>query len=263
MKKIRCLIVDDEPYARQKIRKLLENEPDITVAGECGNGPEALASISANRPDLVFLDIQMPDMDGFAVLQLLPRSQRPFVIFVTAFDRYAVSAFDAHALDYLLKPFDRGRFTRALERARTAMRMGDTAAQYRQILALLKGGQSTGPKIGETPSHDYWHRFVIKKNQRAFFVAVDDVAWIKAQGKAVTIHWDGRSERLAKSLGEVMRHLDPGKFFRVHRSLAVNLSKLKEIQPWFWGEYVLVMADGAKLRSGRAYKEPIAALLRQ
>ena len=255
---IRCLIVDDEPYARGKICKFLEDQGDVFIIGECGNGPEALRAIRCQNPDLVFLDIQMPDMNGFRVLKELAPPEMPLIIFVTAFNEFAIDAFRVRALDYLLKPYSKDRFMAALERARETLKQGDSDSRYGDILELLHQ-LNTRSILPEEPS--FWERFVLKKGNRAFFIKTNDVQWIKAAGKQVELHLQGRKEILGKTLTEIERNLNPKHFMRVHRSLMVNLDRIDEIQNWFWGEYLLLMSDGSKLRTGRSYKAKIAQLL--
>ena len=239
---IRTLIVDDEPLARQRLRRLLEADPEIAVLGECGDGQQAVADLRELRPDLVFLDVQMPGLDGFGVLQVLGRDAPPAVVFVTAHDRYALKAFEVHALDYLLKPFDKGRFSAALERAKEQLRQGTSAALNERLQELLRNapGHHHGPE-----------RLMVKSGGRIYFVRVGEIDWVEAAGNYVRLHAGKEEHLLRESLTALERKLDPARFVRVHRSALVNLERIRELQPAFHGDYVIILQDGTELPLSR------------
>jgi two-component system LytT family response regulator len=244
--KIRTLIVDDEPLARQRLRRLLEADPDVAVVGECGDGPQAATDVQDLRPDLVFLDVQMPVLDGFGVLRALGGTTLPAVIFVTAHDRYAVKAFEVHALDYLLKPFDKARFTAALERAKAQIRQGSAAALNERLQELLQSasGRRPGPE-----------RLMVKSGGRIYFVRIEDIDWIEAAGNYVRLHVGKEDHLLRESLTALEKTLDPARFVRVHRSTIVNLDRIRELQPAFHGDYVIVLRDGTELALSRSCRD--------
>jgi two-component system LytT family response regulator len=253
---IRALIVDDEPLARQRIRDLLQEEPDVSVVGECGDGEEALASIEASRPDLVFLDVQMPEMTGLEVLEALRVEPMPAVVFVTAYDEFALRAFDAHALDYLMKPFHRTRFRVALDRARALIagrrarwEDGGIEERIRAVLAELQ------------PRQRYLERLVVRQGTRIQFIRSASVDWIEADGNYARLHVGGRSYLLRETMSGLEGRLDPADFVRIHRSTIVNTNRIREIQPMAKGDYVLILEDGTKLNSSQGYRENLQALI--
>ena len=253
MEKIKTLIVDDEPLARERIRALVEGEPDVLVIGECADGRAAVISIREQKPDLVFLDVQMPEVDGFGVLEALAHDERlPAIIFVTAYDQYALRAFDVHALDYLLKPFDRERFQKALERARTQIQGQRSGDIDRRLLALLKGIK-TEPKALE--------RLVIRSAGRVFFLKVDEIDWIEAAGNYVRLHTGRDAHLLRETMNALEAKLDPDKFLRIHRSTIINIERIKEMHPLFRGEHVVILRDGTRLTLGRGYRDRLQELL--
>jgi two-component system LytT family response regulator len=246
--KIRTLIVDDEPLARQRLRHLLEADPDIAIVGECGDGQQAVADLQALRPELVFLDVQMPVLDGFGVLQALSGTPSPVVIFVTAHDRYALKAFEVHALDYLLKPFDKSRFGMALERAKIQVRQGNAVAVNERLQELLQTvhGRSHAPE-----------RLLIKSDGRIYFVRVEDIDWIEAAGNYVRLHVGKEDHLLREALSALERKLDPARFVRIHRSTIVNLERIRELQPAFHGDFVIILRDGTELTLSRGCREKL------
>ena len=258
-RQIRTLIVDDEPAARAAIRTLLAGDAELLVLGECADGRSALEAIRADAPDLLFLDVQMPEMDGFTLLQQVAPDQLPVVVFVTAYDQYALRAFDAHALDYLLKPFDDDRFRQAVGRAKQQVRQGKLGALSQQLLALLDGAGS--PAAAPTRNGQYLKRLVIKAGGRVTILGVRDIDWIEADGDYVKIH-AGKAWHL---LRETMKHLesqfDPARFVRIHRSTIVNVERIKELQPYFRGEYVVILLDGTSLKLSRGYKDHLETAL--
>ena len=259
MSAIRALIVDDEPLARELLRSMLAEHDDIEVVGECGDGASAVRAVLADRPDLLFLDIQMPERDGFEVLQALGAGRMPAVIFVTAYDQYAIRAFEVHALDYLLKPFDDERLERAVARAREqlAVRPASSAAngdgeEARRILDLLERLQSRPKHVERLP---------IKVNDRVFLQPVREIEWLEAAGKHVHVHVGRAAHTIRETMQQLERQLDPERFLRVSRSAIVNVDRIREIQPWFHGDYVLIMTSGAQVTSTRGYRQVIARLL--
>jgi two-component system LytT family response regulator len=268
---VRVVIVDDEPLARRTLRVLLEPEAGVEIVAEAGNGAEALDAIAATQPDLVFLDVQMPEMDGFEVLNALGPERMPAVIFVTAFDEHAVRAFDAEAADYLLKPFDDERFARALARARARIgdgRVRELASRLAQMLSpasaaphLPTSPPSSSPagETGDAPR--FAERIVVKRNSRVTLLDVQTVDWIEAADYVVRIHAGGAVHVLREPIADLERRLDPRRFFRIHRSTIVNLASVKELQPLFHGEYVVIMRDGSELRLSRARRDRLQQLL--
>ncbi|HYT90335.1 MAG TPA: LytTR family DNA-binding domain-containing protein [Gemmataceae bacterium] len=245
---MRVLIVDDEPLARQRLRALLEAEADIEVVGECADGRAALAAVRAHKPDLLFLDVCMPEADGFEVLEALADAPPPGVIFVTAYDRFALRAFEVHALDYLLKPFDRERFQKALERGRAQVERARSEDVSRQLQALLADTR-TGRK--------YLDRVVIKSTSRVFFLRVEEIDWIEAAGNYLKLHAGNEAHLLRETMGNLEGRLDPDKFLRIHRSTIVNIERIQELQPWFHGDYVVLLRDGTKLTLSRSYRQKL------
>ena len=262
---VRVAIVDDEPLARRTLRVLLEPVDGVEIAGEAGSGPDAVELIRDAAPDLVFLDVQMPGMDGFEVLRALGPSHVPAVVFVTAFDEHAVRAFDVHAADYLLKPFDDERFHVALTRARA--RIGD--AQVRALASKLASLLSAGapppspapPSDPAAPDAAPAERLVIRHNNRVTLLDVDTIDWIEAADYVVRIHAGPAVHVLREPLNDLEKRLDPRRFFRTHRSTLVNLARVKELQPLFHGEYVVVMRDGTHLRLSRSRRDRLEKLL--
>jgi len=249
---IRTVIVDDELLGRTVIREMLRGDAEINLIGECANGREAIDLLRKEQPDLLFLDVQMPVLDGFAVLSAL--DVLPFTIFVTAYDQYAVRAFEVHAVDYLLKPFDRERFGKALQRAKTALRQTQTNAINERILALLEA-QQTKP--------DYLERLVIKANGRVLFLSVDEIDWIEAQGNYVCLHSKKESYLVRETISGLEAQLAPKKFARIHRSTIVQLNRIKELHPWTHGEYRVLLKDGTELTLSRSYRDHFQSLLGQ
>ena len=229
--KIRALIVDDEPLARSNLVVLLQQDPDLGVVSECGSGTEALGEIRIAKPDLLFLDVQMPECDGFDVLELLGGDLPPAIIFVTAFDQYALRAFEAGALDYLLKPFDNARFELALGRAKQRIRLGER------------------PKKLE--------RFAVKSAGQVAFVKISEIDWVEAADYYACLHVSGHSHLLRRSMAELEEDLDPQTFCRVHRSSIVNLERVRRLKVGEDGEYEIVLEDGARVRLSRKYRKAL------
>ncbi len=251
---LRAIIVDDEPLARRRLRSLLSGESDVEIIGEFGNGRDAVQGIRDLRPDLVFLDIQMPELDGFGVVREVGVSEMPAVVFVTAFDEYAVKAFEVHAFDYLLKPVDRDRFASTLRRARSRVRGDDARSLGDRLEALLA---SLGSQRGEP------QRLPIRKDGRIFLVKPEDIDWLEADGNHVRVHVGKESHLIRETLSKLEARLPDRTFMRIHRSTLVNIARIREIQPWFQGDYVLLLTDGTRLTSGRSYRDRVRSLFEQ
>jgi two-component system, LytTR family, response regulator len=251
--KIRTLIIDDEPLARERLRTLLSAEPDIEIIGECGDGPRAVESIQRDAPDLVFLDVQIPEIDGFGVIERIGVENVPAVVFVTAYDQYALEAFDVHAIDYLLKPFDEARFAKALSRARSAVQAQRSGEVSDRLLALLRGLR-TAP-TGRT------ERLVVKSAGRLFFLRTEEIDRIESSGNYVCLHVGSESHLLRETMSSLEARLDPTTFIRIHRTAIVNVDRIKELQPLFHGEYEVVLRGGARLTLSRSYRDRLQCLL--
>lgn len=249
--KIRALIVDDEHLARRMVRKMLLMSTDIEVVGECENGREAIDAIQVAHPDLVFLDVQMPEIDGFAVIEALEIENLPHIIFVTAYDQYAVKAFEVHALDYLLKPFDQERFQQALERAKRQI-WGKEGGLSERLLALLAENKALSP---------YVDRLIIKANARVFFLKTEEIEWIEAEGNYVSLHVKGKEYLFREAISSLETQLDPRTFQRIQRSTIVNIECIRELQPWFRGDYKVVLHDGTELKLSHRYRDNLAKYL--
>jgi len=256
MRPIRTLIVDDELAAREGMRHLLAADPEIVLAGECSNGREAAAAIRDTSPDLVFLDVQMPELDGFGVLREVGVERAPAVVFVTAFDQYALRAFDVHAIDYLLKPFTDDRFRQSLDRAKQLVRQGRMGDLTRKLAALLDNDESA-----RAPAPSYLDRLVVKSGGKVTLLPVGEIEWIDAEGDYVRIHVGKTWHLLRETMKNLEDQLDAARFVRIHRSTIVNLEKVKELQPFFRGEYVVVLHNGTTLKLSRGYRDNLEARL--
>lgn len=250
---MRVLIVDDEPIARRGIRQQLRSEADIEVVGECGDGAAAIEAIAELAPDLVFLDIQMPEVDGFDVVDAVGIARMPAVVFVTAYDEHALRAFDVHAVDYVLKPIDRQRFRTAVERAR--QRLAHAPAQLDRRIAAVLGD------LGR-PAHDYAKRLAIKGDGRVILVDVDAVDRLEAAGNYVEVHSGARHHLVRETLANLEARLDPARFVRVSRSSIVNATRVRELQPMFNGDFAVVLRDGTKVTGSRRYRAAFDRLTR-
>jgi two-component system LytT family response regulator len=245
------LIVDDEPLARQGLRLLLAGDPDVAAVHEAKDGREAVAALRETRPDLVFLDVQMPEMDGLAVIREVGPENMPAVVFVTAHDTYAIQAFEVNALDYLLKPVTRERFAQALTRAKTRLRTQPAAEASRQILSLLE-------TIG-LPSRAL-KRLAVRSAGKTTFVDIADVDWIEAAENYVKLHAGRASHLVHVPMSALEKSLAPETFVRIHRSIIVNVGRIQELEPVAHGEYVVTLPHGVRVRSGRTYHETLKAL---
>ena len=253
MGRVGFLIVDDEPLARAGLRALVEEDPECELLGECATGVEAVRAIRRLRPDVVLLDVQMPDLDGFGVLRALDRAEWPVVVFVTAYDAYALRAFEVHAVDYLLKPFGDGRAREALAHARERVRGAELQALSARMVSLL-GGQPA-----PAPAREYLRRIAWRDRGRVAFVAVEEVDWIGAEDDYVRIHARSASPLVRGRIGELARQLDPERFVRIHRSTLVNIDRVRELRPAFHGDYTAVLHDGTELRVSRTFGAELAA----
>lgn len=250
--KIRALIVDDESPARELIATLLRAEPDVEVLGECANGRSAVAAIARLSPDLVFLDVQMPGLDGFGVLAQLAAERWPLIVFVTAYDKHAVRAFEVHALDYLLKPFEYDRLRQAVKRARAELDQSGSASHQSRLLALLEEMQERSQN---------WDRLAVRDSRRVTFCKPDEVDWIEAEGNYVRLHVGKKSYLLRQTMNAAEKRLAPKKFLRISRSTLVNLERVKEFEPLFHGDSILVLEDGTRLTVSRVYREGLDSLM--
>lgn len=244
---ISTIVVDDESLARKRINRLLKKVDGIEVVGTCKNGEEAVEQIIKERPSLIFLDIQMPGKDGFEVIQEIEKEYYyPSIIFVTAYDEYALKAFEVHALDYLLKPFEEKKFYESVERALKIIREAETRKMWHRLGNLMQKAEK---------SAEYLSRIMIKESDRIFFLPVEDIDWIEASGNYVCIHSGGEQHMLRETMTNMEKRLDPNIFYRVHRSTIINLDKVKELEQWFHGDYQIIMENGKKLTLSRNYKE--------
>jgi two-component system, LytTR family, response regulator len=246
------LIVDDEPLARDRIRELVKSDHSIQIIGEAHNGSEAIAAITSLEPDIVFLDVQMPDMDGFEVLKRVQGKTLPLIIFVTAYDEHAIRAFEVHAIDYLMKPFDRKRFGQALAHAKSLIKRRDLPDKERIKLFLKE----------LTNEARYLERFSIKNGETVVFVRAEDVESIEAEGNYVRLNLASSSYMLRDTLSSIEAQIDPGTFARIHRSTIVNMDRIKELQNWSKGEYRVVLKSGACHTLSRGYREHFDKLMR-
>ena len=249
--KIRALIVDDEPLARERVRSMLYDEADIEIAGECGDGPAAVVAIRKLSPDLLFLDVQMPGMDGFEVLRAVGKDRMPVVIFVTAYDQHAVKAFEAHALDYLLKPFKPARFKETVQRAREHLANRQAGVVSKNLAALL--GQAK-------PERDFISRIAVKTGERTVFVKTSQIDYVESAGNYVVLHVGRENHVVRETLTALEGQLDPKKFVRISRSMLVNADQIKELQPLFKGEHAVVLHSGKQLTMTRGVRELQEAL---
>jgi two-component system, LytTR family, response regulator len=256
MEAIRALIVDDEPLARENLRIRLRPVSDFTIAGEAANGGEALRAVDQHRPDVVFLDIQMPDINGFEVVERIPPDILPVIVFVTAYDHYALEAFRIHALDYLLKPFDDERFTEALEACRARVEEGRRAQRAGEAIYQL-----TGTAPGARPTLAQPDRIVIKARGRVFFLKTNAIEWVEANGDYARLHSGERSYLLRRTMNEMEARLDPRIFARVSRSAIVNLDQIQDLVPIARGEYRVRLVTGAEIKLTRNYREKLETRL--
>lgn len=249
-RRLRALIVDDEPHARRHVRSLLEERDDVDVIGECGDGETAIAAITEQRPDLVLLDVQMPGCDGLSVARQVGAERMPHTIFITAFDEYALAAFDVHAIDYMLKPVNRQRFSRAIDRV---VQFRDKHAAADPAMAdLLETLRS--PRAGAD-------RLAVRVGERMLFLRVNDIDWIEASGDSARIHVGRQAYDHRITLSQLEQRLPRERFVRIHRSAIVNVERIAEFQPWFQGDWIVVLADGTRVQSGKSYRARMRSLM--
>lgn len=244
--KIRTLIIDDEPLARERIRSLLSEEADFEILAECGDGPTAVAAIRQHEPDLIFLDVQMPGMNGFEVLGELRNARMPLVIFVTAYDQHALKAFEVHALDYLLKPFKQGRFKETVQRARQTLTNRQAEEVSRNLLELISQAK---------PRPEHLTRIAIKNNDRVLFVKVELIEYMESAGNYVVLHAGKENHVLRETLTALEEKLDPKQFLRISRSTLVNVNAIRELQPLFKSEHAVLLHNGKQLTMTRGIRE--------
>lgn len=249
---IRTIIADDESLARKKLRVLLSSEPGVTVVAECKDGKQTIAAVQTHKPDLLLLDIQMPDLDGFQVQEKIPVDQMPVLIFTTAYDQYAIRAFETNALDYLLKPFNQERLHRALERVKAELLKSHEHSVKARILDLLGKTKSEPAQL---------RRLVIRTGGRVVFLELDEVDWIEAAANYVKLHVGKESFLLREGIGHISAKLDPQRFVRIHRSSIVNVSRIRELQPCDSGEYIAVLRDGKELSCSRGCRPQLLKLI--
>lgn len=245
-KKIRILIVDDEPLGRKMVRGMLKDRKDVEIIGECENGTEAVTQIKSANPDLVFLDVQMPETSGFDVLEQIAGEKQPAVVFVTAYNEYAIRAFEVNAADYLLKPYDRERFEQAFLRAAQQIRSRSSEEINEQLLAFLSANR---------PSEQFIERFIIKNGGRVFFLKTDEIYWIEAEQNYVMLHTRREKHLFREAISRLEQTLNPQKFQRISRSVIVNLDYVEELQPFFRGNYLVILEDGTELKLSHRYRQ--------
>jgi two-component system LytT family response regulator len=248
--RIRALVVDDEPVARSHLRALLEDRGDVEVIGECGDGVTAVERIKALGPDLVLLDVQMPELDGLGVVRAVGPDRMPPVVFVTAHDQHAVDAFEVHALDYVLKPVHRARFNGAIDRVVELIRTGSASTRSRPLAEVLERLSTPGSE-----------RIAVKSGDRVLYLRVADIDWIEAADDLVRIHVGKSVHDHRATMAQIEQRLPPSRFLRIHRSSIVNIERIREFQPWFQGDWILVLADGTRLQSGKSYRKRIRELM--
>lgn len=269
MKPIRVLVVDDEPLAREGLELLLKTDPEVEMVGFCEDGQAAVEAIREHRPDVVFLDVQMPRLDGFGTISAIPPTERPVIVFVTAYQQHAVRAFEVCALDYLLKPFSNARFMAALRRAKDVVRRGDQAYLAKQVESLLEHVKRLQPtEAGAAPvtppvEVDLSDRVVIKVDGAMHFVSMRDILWVEAQGDFVKVHTHGKTHLVRDTLQSFEQRLDHERFLRIHRSFIVNIAHVRRVEPALYGDYSVYMSDGTKLRLSRSYRAQLDALLKR
>ena len=251
--KIKALIIDDEPLAREYIRWLLKDDKQIEIIADARNGREALKLIIRNQPDLLFLDIQMPEMDGFTLLENLDQNQIPAIVFTTAYEEFAIRAFEYHALDYLLKPFDQSRFDRAVDYAKQLLSDRNLKKQGLEQIQLMLEQAKKNPK--------YLERILIKKQGRIDFLKTEDIDWIKADDKYIHLYNGKSSYMIRQSLSEILNQLDPQTFIQANRSVIINIEQIKKMQKMFKGTYVIILKDGTEIELSPRYKNQLFDLL--
>ena len=248
--RIRALVVDDEPVARSHLRALLEDRGDVQVIGECGDGLTAVERIRSLGPDLVLLDVQMPELDGLGVVRAVGPDRMPPVVFVTAHDQHAVDAFEVHALDYVLKPVHRARFNGAIDRVLEIIKSGTASSRSRPLAEVLDRLAAPGSE-----------RIAVKSGDRVLYLRVSDIDWVEASDDLVKLHVGKTVHDHRATMAQIEQRLPASRFMRIHRSTIVNVERIREFQPWFQGDWILVLADGTRLQSGKSYRQRIRELM--
>ena len=262
---VRAVIIDDEPAARRGVRLLLSRDPEIQIVGEAADGIEAVELIGRERPELAFLDVQMPGFDGFEVLRRSGDSAPAAVVFGTAYDEHAINAFEVHAIDYVLKPYEDARFHAAVQRAKAGLRGLDAEALASRLVRLLQFMESTTaealPVQEPQALAEQSDRILLKSSGEILFLKVDEIDWIEAEGDYMKFHVAGKAHLLRETMARLESRLDPERFIRIHRSTIVNIDRVRKLTPAFAGEYAVVLADGTKLRLSRGYQERMQAVM--
>jgi two-component system LytT family response regulator len=268
---VTVLVADDEPLARRRLLRLLRAESGVEVVAECKGGRSAVEQILARQPDLVFLDIQMPDLDGFGVIAEVGPDRMPSIVFVTAFDQYALRAFEVHALDYLLKPFEADRFHNALVRARAHLSPSRDVAypgedRLRRLLSEVLGGGATGGGARDAESatrstSPFFERVAVKTDGATRILQIADVDWFETDGNYVRVHVGKNTYLIRTTANRLQEELDPRRFARIHRRFLVNVDRVVGLEPWFGGDAIVLLRDGSKLRLSRNYREGFLALM--
>ena len=261
--RLRAVVVDDEPAARRGVRLLLERDREVEIVGEAATGTEAVNIIKREKPDLVFLDVKMPNGDGFEVLRRVGAPAAPAVVFVTAFDQHALHAFEVNAVDYLLKPYDDVRFAAALGRAKDEVRRRQTEGVNARIAQLLEYLQQDGGRSAPANAESARDRILVKSSGEFFFLKAEEIDWIEAEGDYMKFHVAGRTHLMRETMVHLEASLDPKRFIRIHRSTIVNIDRVQKLSPLFAGDYAVVLRDGTKLKLSRGYHERIATLMKQ
>ncbi|MCZ6521037.1 MAG: LytTR family DNA-binding domain-containing protein [Bacteroidetes bacterium] len=253
MQKIRTAIIDDEPIARERVIRYLETDPEIKVVGEAGRGKAAVEFLKNKRPELIFLDIKMPDLNGFQVIEKLATDYSPYVVFITAYDSYAIKAFEVNAIDYLLKPYDKDRFYQSLNKAKQQIRFTKSSELSKKIMQLIK--------VHEQREMVYLETFVISEKGKNTYVDTDDIHWIAATGNYITLNPHNHQYLYRETMNTIQQQLEPAQFMRIHRSIIVNVNYIKKVDYSGKNEYRFVMYNGKKLLSGRSYGDQIKFFL--
>ena len=263
MRKIRTLIVDDERLAREGVSAMLRQDAEVEIIDNCADGQSAMATIRERRPDLVFLDVQMPRGDGFEVMATLKDEERPVVIFITAYDKYAIQAFEHCAMDYLLKPFGDARFAAALARAKEQIRNKDAGSRMEKLLEYVQETlrPSAEPRAAASPVAEPSDRVVLKTGSDLHFIRTADIIWVESQSDFVKVHTTGSAQLVRETLQSLEQRVDPAKFLRIHRSFLVNLDHVKKVTPALYGDYTVQMSDDTKLRLSRKNRAKLKQLI--
>lgn len=264
MELIRVVIVDDEPLARENLEGLLTSDSEIEIVGQCANGVEAIRTIKKIKPDILFLDVEMPEMNGFEVLSKIPTEYMPIVVFVTAYNKYALKAFEVNALDYLLKPFDNERFSSMIERVKLQFRQHLMLEYGEKIQKLMSGEFAFLTRRDSKQQHEkssFLKRIAVKTSGRIYFVDVNQIQWIEAARSYVELHTQTKTHLVRETMNNLEANLDPEQFLRIHRSTLINISFIKELQPFFRGDYLVILKNGKELKLTRGNRDKLDFLL--